>query len=168
MKRTLLLIICILVIANGAMADLISIYSDASGNSCNLGAAGVFNADAAVIHKFANGATGSRFKAAFPAGTSFFGFNTPYVPVGALNLDLSLGYGQCLTGSIVLGNILAIYAAGSAQIVAADAFPDIIYTDCTFAELTASGGIADIGGAGNCDPHAVEPSTWGSVKSLYR
>jgi hypothetical protein len=168
MKRMLLLLVSLLLISSVAMADHIGLYRDATGGSCYLGAPGQFNPNVAIIHKFTQGATGSRFKATFPAGTSFFGFNTPYVPIGLLTGDLSLGYGQCLSGSIVLGTINAIYGAGTAQILPADAFAYILYTDCSFGEYPATGGNAYIGGTGQCYPFAVEPSTWGSVKALYR
>ena len=167
MKRLLLLISSLLVISTTSWADLIGVYSDATGASCNLGAAGQFNPNATVIHRFTQGATGSRFKVTFPAGTSFFGFNTPYVPVGALNSDLSLGYGSCLNGSIVLGTINAIYGAGTGRVEQADLQAIILYTDCLFAELPATGGSFDVGITGICSPNAVEPSTWGSVKALY-
>src|SRR4030095_15872272 len=120
MKRLLLLLSCLLVISSTAMADHIGVYSDATGESCDLGAPGQFNPNAAVVHKFSAGATGSRFKVVFPAGTAFFGFNTPYVPVGALNTDLSLGYGTCLSGAFVLGTINAIYGAGTGSVQPAD------------------------------------------------
>ena len=43
--------------------------------------------------------------------------------------------------------------------------PNIIYTDCSFGEHPATGGIGYVGH--DC-PIAVEPATWGKVKSLYR
>jgi hypothetical protein len=169
MKRYLLLIGCFLMIASSAMADHIGVYRDATGSSCNLGnIAGQFSPTATVIHWSTGGATGSRFKVTFPAGTSFFGFNTPYVPVGALNTDLSLGYGQCLSSSIILGTINAIYGAGTGKVEKADLQPMILYTDCVFAELPATGGSFLVNGLGDPCIVAVEPSTWGKVKSLYR
>jgi hypothetical protein len=168
MKKLLLLTICLLMVSSAALADHIGVFSDGTGGTCYLGAAGQFSPTATVIHKFTTGATGSRFKVTFPAGTAFFGFNTPYVPVGALNSDLSLGYGQCLTGSIVLGTINAIYGAGTGQVNTADLQAFILYTNCLFAELPASGGQFFVGPFGDCPHDAVEPSTWGSVKALYR
>ena len=170
MKKLLLLAISLLMISSVALADHIGVYSDATGGSCNLGAAGQFSPTATVIHKFSTGATGSRFKVTFPAGTAFFGFNTPYVTIGVLNTDLSFGYGQCLSGSIVLGSILAIYGAGQGQVEKAELQPIILYTNCLFAELQATGGPFYVGQAGNCSEQStpVEPSTWGNVKALYR
>jgi len=169
MKKFLLLTMCLLMVSSAALADHIGVYSDGSASSCNLGnIAGQFSPNATVIHRFTTGATGSRFKVTFPAGTSYFGFNTPYVPVGALNTDLSLGYGQCLNGSIVLGTINAIYAAGTGHVEKADLQSIILYTNCLFAELPATGGVFYVGGIAGCGEAPVEPSTWGSVKALYR
>lgn len=167
MKRMLLLLVSLLLISSVSMADHIGVYSDASGASCYLGnIAGQFSPTATVIHKFALGATGSLFNISFPPGTSFFSFSSPYVPIPDVG-GISLGYGQCLSGSIVLGNILAVYAPGTVQIVPADLHTNILYTDCSFTEKTATGGRAYVNTTGDC-VLAVEPSTWGSVKALYR
>ena len=169
MKRLLLLISCLLVISSASWADHFGVYSDGTGTSCALGnIAGQFSPTATVIHRFTAGATGSRFKVTFPPGTAFFGFNTPYVPVGALNSDLSLGYGQCLSGMIVLGTINAVYGAGTGTVEKADLQPIILFTDCVFAELPATGGNFYVGGSDYCGSTPVEPSTWGSVQALYR
>ncbi len=167
MKRILVLTICVLMISSVAMADVIGFFSDATGSSCNVTSG--FNTTAAIIHKFTTGATGARFKVDFPAGTSFFSFATPYTPVGQLTSDLSLGYGQCLSSSIVLGTIVAILVPGTAHVLTADLQPFILYTNCVFAELPASGGALAIDGpVQQCLPDPVEPSTWGQVKALYR
>jgi len=166
MKRMFLLLISLLLISSSAIADEIGIFADATGSSCNLGAPNVFSQTATIIHRFSTGATGSHFKAAFPSGTSVFAFTSPYTVVGNLISDLSLGYGQCLTGSIVLGTIKAVYQAGTAQIVPADTFAFVTYTDCSFVGHLAIGGRAYIG-PGDCII-AVESSTWGGVKALYR
>jgi len=168
MKKVLLLMVACLMVSGVASADHFGVYSDATGSSCALGAAGVFNPSATVIEKFSLGSTGCRFKVVMPAGTAFFGFNTPFVPIGALTTDLSLGYGQCFNGSIVLGTINAIYGAGTLSVLPADGFTNIIYTDCLFGEFNATGGNAYVGSTGNCNEVATEASTWGNVKALYR
>jgi hypothetical protein len=168
MKKVLLLMVAVLMISSAAMANHFGMYADATGASCGLGAAGQFSPTATLIEKFSAGSTGCRLKVVFPAGTSFFGFNSPFVPVGGLTTDLSLGYGQCLSGSIVLGTVNAIYAAGTGSVVAADLQPNILYTDCSFGEYPGTGGTFYVGGTGPCNEVATEPSTWGQVKALYR
>ena len=169
MTRVLMLAVAILLVGSLAFADHIAPYSDATGSSCNLPAG--FSTNTTIIHKFTAGATGSRWKLdlSLAPGSLVFAFNTPYVPIGVVSSDLSLGYGQCLVGSIPLGTVVAILNPGAVSVVPADAFPNIIYTNCLFAELPATGGHASINGDGHgCDFDAVEKSTWGSVKALYR
>jgi hypothetical protein len=166
LTRILLLSVCVLMISNVAMADHIGIYSDVTGSSCVLGAG--FSTTATVIHKFTTGATASRFKLTPPAGSNIFAFTSSLVTVGDIHNDLSVGYGQCFTGSIVLGQIIADWAPGVASIEAADGQPFVLFADCLFAEKSATGGRASVGFFGHfCDMAAV-PSTWGSVKALYK
>jgi hypothetical protein len=169
MKKVLLLMVAVLMVSSVAMADHFGVYSDDTGSSCVIATG--FIPTATVIHKFTVGGTGARFAVDLPAGSSFFGFNTPFVPIGVLTSDLSLGYGQCLIGSIPLGTITAIYAPGLIKVRAADAFPNIIYTDCSFGEYPASGGQAWAGTPPqdfSCAEVATQESTWGNVKALYR
>jgi hypothetical protein len=168
MKKVLLLMVAVLMISSVAMsAPHYGIYSDCSGSSCSL--ASGFVQGAALVEKFSTGTTGCRLKVVLPAGSNFFGFTTSYVPIGNLTTDLSLGYGVCLTGTNCLGTIAAILAPGTITVTAADGFPNIIYTDCSFGELIGHGGTAYVGSTGNCnEPNPTQPSTWGQVKALYR
>ena len=167
MKKVLLLMVAILMVSSVAMADVIGVYTDASAASCAL--APGFTSTATVIHQFTAGATGSRFKVTMPAGSNFFSFSTAFVPIGTLTSDLSLGYGQCLSGSFALGTIVAILGVGAGDVLNADGFPNIIYTDCSFGEYPANGGHYWVGvpPTGECAV-ATAQSTWGQVKALYR
>jgi hypothetical protein len=166
MKGLLLLIASFLFISTTALADHIGLYSDQTGTSCSL--APGFNTTAAVIHKNTAGATGSRFKIVFPAGTSAVAFSTPYVFVGNLTSDLSLAYGQCLSSTIVLGTITAMLGSGSGSVRTADGHPFILYTNCSFAEAEATGGGFGVGTTSNCEGLGSQSSTWSEVKALYR
>lgn len=170
MKKVLLLMVGILMVANVAMADHIGLYLDATGASCVLPAGGYFTGtQAVVLQKFSLGTTGSRWAINLPAGSSVIAFSTPYVPNGTVPLDMTVGYGQCLTGTVNIGAIIGTLTTGTAQVVAAQNFPNILYTDCLFAELVATGGTAYIGvPGGSCNEVATEPTTWGQVKALYR
>jgi len=171
MKALVLLIGCCLMSSSTALADHIGVYSDNTGSSCQLGPAGQLNSGATVIHKFAAGATGSWFDIELPPATSFFSFSSPFSPIPNVTTDgIALDYRHCLTGSIVLGTINAIYGAGVGHVIPADQNPDIIYLDCSSAPLSATGGTFYVGDSGtDCgETNPVEPSTWGSVKALYR
>jgi hypothetical protein len=172
MKKVLLLMVAVLMISSVAMsAPHYGVYSDCSGSSCQLAAG--FSSTNALVEKFSTGTTGCRLKVDFSTapGTAFFSFVTPFVPIGQLNSDLSLGYGGCFSGTTCLGTIVASWgASGFVTVTASDGYPNIIYTDCSFAELVGHGGTANIGSTtGGCnEPNATQPSTWGQVKSLYR
>ena len=166
MKKLLLVTLLALLSATSAFADNIVVATDATGTNCAI--APGFSSTATVIHRFTSGATGSRFKVELPAGTQFFSFATTYVPIGSLPSDLSLGYGQCLTSSIALGTIVAIWANGEIKVLAADGFPNIIVTDCVFAELPATGATSYVQSTPVDCTTPTDQSTWGKVKSLYR
>jgi len=171
MKKVLLLMVAVLMVANVAMADHLGLYADASGGSCNLSGPG-FNTNAAILHKFTLGASGCRFylDISNAPGTAIFGFNTPFTPVGNIASDLSVGYGGCQgPGTVVVGTlILQLGASGYMDVAAAPGF-GLLYTDCNYAEKNATGGRSYINNpTGNCNEVATQASTWGQVKALYR
>ena len=165
--RILRLVLAALFISSAAHADHIGIYSDGTASSCIL-AAGV-NSSATLIHKFASGATGSRFRVDFSSapGSAYYSFNTSFTPVGVLNDDISIGYGQCLSGSFVLGTMVSVLSAGQLYVRPGSGASDILYTDCAFTQIVASGGQASIGD-NKCMASGTESATWGEIKSLYR
>jgi len=172
MKKILLLMVAVLMVANVAMADNIGVYSDASGTSCIL-APGFSFGVVTVLHKYTLGATGSRFMldASNAPGTSLIAFTTPYTPVGNIAVDLALGYGGCEVGTVNLGTLTIIAALGYMDVKAATGFPDILYTDCAFNEKLAYGSRTWIGTPpplATCNEVATKASTWGQVKALYR
>lgn len=168
MKRALLVTICALMISSAALADHIGVYGDATGTSCNVGPAG-FNSTATLIHQFTLGATGSRFRVILPPGSTFISFATPYTAVGDFLTDYELAYGSCMAGSIVLGTIVANLTNGLVAVVPPDGWTHIDAVNCSFEYVWATNSAAQVGGMyGPCNSLAVEPSTWGSVKALYR
>jgi hypothetical protein len=169
MKKVLLLTLAALMISSVALADNVSMYSDISGTSCLISAAG-FNSTAAVVHKFSLGATYSRFKVTLPAGSVPFGFTTcnAYPAIGVWTSDISVAYGGCLTGSWCVGTILAQLTSGEVKVEAADGQSGVLYTDCDFVEKVAGSGSAWVAPATGPCPTPTAQSTWGSVKALYR
>ncbi|HKW14974.1 MAG TPA: hypothetical protein VJS69_10855 [Candidatus Krumholzibacteria bacterium] len=176
MKRPLLLAILSLFIANAAVADQIGIYADATGSSCNLTGTGLTET-VAVIHKSTSGAAGSRFRIDHSAATGInvvgMIFPSPSVPIGNIETDMLVDYGGCRNGSILVGSLQIIWspgASGTLSVVNPQPFRTVVSIHCDFGEYAATGGQASINGASDpCGgPLAVEPSTWGSVKALYR
>ena len=173
MKKVLLLMVAVLMVSSVAMADHIGFYLDSGGTSCLIAPGGHFaGTDCYVIHKFTTGATGSRWKLNLPAGSSIFAFSpsSGFSPLGTVQSDMSVGYGGCQTGTLVLGACIGNLVAGSGAVVAADLQTDVLITDCDFVQKPASGGTFTIGAAGPapCGEVATEPTTWGQVKALYR
>jgi len=169
MRRILLLAISLVMIASAAFASHIAIFSDATGSICNL--ASGFSTGATILHKFSAGSVGSRFRVdlSLCPGSTILEFNSPYLTTGTITSDESVAYGQCLSGSIVVGTLTALWFPGAVSIVPAAGFPDIIDVQCDLVEVPATGGHTSIDGDGHgCDEDAVEPSTWSSVKALYR
>lgn len=169
MKKVLLLMVAVLMISSVAMADHIGVYSDATGSACLL--APGFTSAAAVIQKFSTGSSASRFKVVLPAGSSFFSFSTPYTTSGGLTTDLSVGYSPCLSGSFLVGTIVAILNPGTISVAPADLQTNILWLNCDFIQFNGTGGHATVGVSGNpqdCGEVATEPTTWGQVKALYR
>ena len=160
--------------ASAAMADHIGIYSDATGSTCTLTPG--FSSTATVIHKFNAGATSLLFgiSAANAPGTIIF--SAPTSNVLCVVDPCPYVYNGCQSGSIILGTITALYGStGYIEVVGAGNYPTGNYpvplvVDCNQQSHAATGGRAYIGTApGPCDPPLpTEPSTWGSVKSLYR
>jgi hypothetical protein len=180
MKLLLVVVPLVLALPSIALADHIGLYSDASGSSCQLATG--FNPGITVIHKFSLGAIGSHFGVTFPAGSTVFAFSCSSCPITATSIpDATPLYGECVTGSFVIGTITAVLNPGYVRIVAATGVECAMYTDCSFVERAAYTGIGYAGvpnscgevvaemstGAASCPTVATEPSTWGSVKALY-
>jgi hypothetical protein len=169
MRYVLLMVALLLMTPNLAAADHISVYSDATGSSCSLAAG--FNTSAAVIHKFTTGTTGSMFRLQFPAGSTFFAFTTAFPIIGSIQSDASINYGQCLSGSVVVGTIVAILAGpGVVMVQPANGYSDVRVWDCALVDRAATCGGAYVGVSGycpSCQTIATDQSTWGAVKSLY-
>jgi len=170
MKKVLMLMASVLMVANVAMADHIGVYGDQTGTSCDLASFG----SVYVVHMFSAGTTASRFKVDASASSATVTFLNPtigFVATGSAATDITVGYGACLTGSgIVIGQLfLGGSPTGCLKVVAAEAFPFVINVDCNFQENQATGGEACFGGiAGHCPGTPTQPSTWGQVKALYR
>jgi hypothetical protein len=181
---TLALTLC----AGAAMADHIGVYSDADGNSCALLTLVPFPSTNAfyVIHKFNPGSTASQFKIQDTTGLLHASASSPFLSIGDFYTDMSLAYGGCLQGQVLLGT-LNFYLLGpqptcsqNLEVIPAPGSPvpgAIAIVDCNLPSgnlKTATGGRAFAGpGSDQCpagcnEPLATSEATWGSIKALYR
>jgi hypothetical protein len=154
-----------------AVADHIGIYSDASGASCNIPTG--LTSTATVIHKFAIGAMGSRFKLEFPPGSAFFGFSTNFTMTGSFESEALFSYGTCQQGSFVVGSIIAVLTQGLLMVRPANEWLIVTTTDCNGVEHPGTCGGVYVGlpytqFCASCEPLPTAQHTWGAVKALYR
>ena len=181
MKGFALMVLVVLALAAPALAGVgtLGVFADNQGNSCNITDAGGGGlVTTYIVHKMGPGdeASGVRFRVDPPAGATwnYAAFTTAFTGVGAANTDISVGYGGCqpatiLTGSVLWISIVAGPACTFVQIK--EGFTGtVLATDCLFAEIVMpKPGEAIVNPNGGCQCNiAVQPSTWGQVKALYR
>jgi hypothetical protein len=137
-----------------------------------------------VVHKNNSGATASQFAVIDASGMAFAGFTSPYLTIGNL-ADLSVAYGGCLAGDLMIVQINWFEFPGTphdcnSKVSLAPAptspLPGLIaIADCNFQYRSSTGGVLWVGagaddckGPSPCDPVPVAETTWGGVKALYR
>ncbi len=183
MKKVLMLTLALTMCSGVAMADHIGIYGDQSGSGCVLTLAGLPNMTSAyIVHKYSAGSTASQFKVTDASSLTAANQVTPFLMLGTWNTDLSLAYGSCLSGDILLMTLNFFYfgqpttCANTLEIVPAPtaAVPGAIsIVDCATPSgnlYTANGGRAFTveGCPSGCGEIATAEKTWGGVKALYR
>lgn len=178
MRKILMLAIVVVLGANVAMADHIGIYNDATGASCYKVPPAFQPYTWYVIHKFSAGTTGSQWKIDDFTGQTQSGSAVQggFLAIGGAYTGLSLAYGGCLTGDIVLVHLNYFgfptppTTCGALRVVRDPTAATVKHTTCAFVEVVATGGQAFNGdtACGGCNEVATEETTWGSVKALYR
>ena len=103
------------------------------------------------------------------------GETSPFVTVGNSRTDLSMGFGICETGQFTVltmtYQLFGTSACSTISIAAPQNFLVPLCLACLFGEYPCEGyGTLHVNcdGSFNCNPLPAEPSTWGSVKALYR
>ena len=161
----------------------ISLYSDANFSQCTLADNGPRLADVYVVHHIGP-IVGNAYLLAFKLTTST-GFTGSWVQdsvptgmsgIGTSPSGLSISYQACRTGDVqVLRVTYQMFGTSSpCALILASPYPgaDFIETsNCSFDSFGVMGVALIVNPDGSCpcqSPVAVEPSTWGRVKSLYR
>jgi len=179
MKRIALIVLSLLALAAPAFGQVgdISLYADDQGNSCDITDPGGFWGDKLfVVHKFQPGeeSIGIRFKIVPPVGATwtFISFSSTYTTVGGAGDDLSVGYGVCQTTTTLVGAAIvnsAVPAPACSYVSIGPGLPGILGLACNFAEIPIRHGEGIVNGNGGCPCNvAVETTSWGKVKALYR
>jgi hypothetical protein len=172
--------------ASVALADHIGIYQDMGGTNCIMTSFVPFPGTNAmyIVHKFNPGCTASQFKVNDLSGMIPASQTTPFLSLGTWNTDLSLAYGGCVEGDVVLMTLNFYVTAPpttcqqTLEIVPAptSAVPDAIaLVDCAQPSgnlKTATGGTMYFTNGcvdpSACNPVAAKSTTWGGIKALYR
>lgn len=122
--------------------------------------------------------TGVQFRVTESAGFTGVWLSdvSPYTSVGNSRTDIAIGWGFALTtGEIAILNMtyqmLGTSACSTISIAPLPGFLAPECSGCLFVLLPCTVGAplhVNCDGSFNCNPVATEPSTWGSVKALYR
>lgn len=184
MKKFVLTVFAVLMVATSAAAQVgdISIYSDGAGLSCNITDASPSLLSLFVIHKHTVGATASQFGVSLTGGSTMT-FTGATAASGMLLLgtpptDISIAYGGCVAGDFLIANV-TYFGGGSSPACSGirfDASPfspiagEVALVECDFETVSVvPTGQAIINPDVTCQcSTAVNTTTWGAVKALYR
>ena len=162
--------------AGSAAQARIDLYADAAMSGCEILDTGPMFLEVHMVYS-GPAANAVRFRAPKPecwVGAMFVGDIIPFISTGNSQLDLMIGFGDCLSGQVHMG-FARYYATGQAMtccvLPVLPAF-QFVYSDCGYAEHPLAAGqsvVINPNEACRCQqPLPTEPSTWGRVKSLYR
>ncbi len=152
----------------------LKLFSDPAFTQCTLSdtAPGVAN----VYVAFTGFSLASRFRVA--SGPGFTGVwladSSPYTNYGSSSqVDANLYYGTCEVGTFLVltltYQLLGTSTCSELSIAPSVGQPVAICYDCFDPGVCGSKPLhVNCAGPFDCNPVAVEPSTWGSVKALYR
>jgi hypothetical protein len=105
-----------------------------------------------VLAKYTSGVTGFYFEAPVPAssGLQHFTDQSPYVLIGNSQSGVSVGLGQCMTGSFVVMTMLFYYSSPGEACTFYPKPAGAYYTDCNFAEHSINTGGVMLNSDGTC------------------
>jgi len=176
MKRTLLIGLCLTMVASLAFAQAgsIGVFSDATGVNCNFTDTGGL-VQVYIMHVNTPGATASQFKLEVPADWTHLGDTWNFPTIIGVSIDgVSVAYGGCFPAPIALGAINFFGSAAPActmiNVVAdpASLSGSIEAVDCEEFKVFPTGGAGIVNPDGTCDCSTpVQETTWGGVKALY-
>jgi hypothetical protein len=165
-------------VASRAQLNKIELYTDAARTSCELNDQGTAVRTIYMFETGPNKSTGVRFSTPAPCwlGVTWVGCASSYTTLGNPRIDISVAYGLCLQPPILIAQAVYLSTGAAAPCCDVAVMPPagtgIIHTNCLFGEDPAVAGqkvVINPNASCMCaGPVAVEPSTWGRVKSLYR
>jgi hypothetical protein len=186
MKKFVLTVLAVAALAAPAAAQTgdISVYADAAGTSCSVSdnTAPFAFIDTYIFHKhLVGGATASQWRVDLTGGTTMTYSGQTEAPgmllIGQANDDLSVAYGGCLAGDILLVTVRYIGVGTSPPCSGVEVNPapsspipgEVAIADCAFQFAVVGQGQAIINEDVSCPCNvAVAQTTWGAIKALYK
>ncbi len=189
MKRTLFLAMILLIfgVTRPGHAEFIGVFNDTNGCKCEMFDKVPGLMTIAVLHVNTPGATGSRFAAPQSACMALTWLSDTHVfpgTTGNSQTGISIDYGQCRTGTFQVLTINYLAEGFIADCCYYYVLPDpsassgrVEAVDCNNETVFNSGWAGVINHTAECGcnlvepwcyPVAVESSTWGKIKALYK
>jgi hypothetical protein len=182
MQKTLTLSVGILLCAGAAFGQAggIGLYVDVVVFSqCDYDDTAPNSVDIYAVHKHTQGATASRWKVEAGGGfnCAYIGEITPTGSVGDTQNGIAIGYGACLSSTILLATIHYLCSGTNPPCAFLEVVPDpsapsgkIEVVDCSFVTLEGVGSTLFVNNDGTCGRPCGIPTretNWGRVKALY-
>lgn len=183
MKKVLLLTLGLLVFASAAFAQVggIGLYTDTPGYvNCQLVDAGAALVPIYAVAKYNTGSTGGQWMLVLGGGWNCtYTGEIVHMPtsIGSTQAGISLGYGGCLTGDVLLVTINWFCSGLSPACAFLEVVPDpatssdtIELVDCSFSLVeNCPGSKLYVNNDGTCDVCGLpsQQTSWGKIKTLY-
>jgi hypothetical protein len=157
----------------------VGIYANAEGTDCNLPDVAHGLTRYYVVHTISDAATGCAYSAPKPAcftGTWLSDTNPFPVTIGSSQAGVSIGYGSCRYGSVLVQTLSFFTNASTPNccfypVRGIPTSGEVEVVDCLFNLRFAQGVTSMVNATSGCPCSGinvrVEESTWGRVKSLY-
>jgi len=171
----LVVALCLVSLPRAPLAGSLRLYSDPALTQCTLSDTGPRTASIYVMET-GYVSIGVRFRVASSPGFTgvWLSDSSPYSSVGSSQSDLSMHFGKCLSGTVLAltmtYQLFGTSACSQLEIAPPSGLLSPICFDC-FEELPCLNNRPlhiNCDGSFDCNPVATEPTTWGSVKALYR
>ncbi len=183
MKRTLLLTIVLMLSATVVFGQggMVGVFEDVAGTNCNLTDTVGGLKQYFVIHNNVLATTAVQFSAVLPVaftGSWLSDTCAQGVCIGDTQIGANVGYGLCLSGSIL---VITISTFANGDTPACTLFPvtanpnvlpdpGIFSVDCAqnlHVALAHPGNVINPDGTCMCNVVPVRETTWGQIKSIY-
>jgi hypothetical protein len=161
-------------------AGTIGVFGDPEATTCNLFDQAPGLMTFYVVHVLTAEASAAQFAAPVPScmtGAAYLGEASPFgVVIGNSQTGMSIGYGSCRSGPILLLTVRLFAQGLSEPCCLYPVVPDLLHSepsiwmvDCHSHMLAVASAYAVVNPSGACQCSSVktEEATWGKIKSMY-